>query len=450
LSGFVKFFYAALLLCVLTNVFHLQLSVAKSEIVVPDTFSSIQEAINHAKPWDTVYVKAGTYLENVVIENNDLKILGENKYTTIIDGQETGSVVYLKANNTLLNGFTIKNSGYNFTDSGIYVDHSINSQISDNNVIENNLGLYLYASSNIVLRNNSITTNRYNFGIYGDNLQEYIHDIDATNTVDGKPLIYWVNQTDRKAPVNSGYVAIVNSTNISLQDLTLLKNWQAVLFAYSTNSDIRNITATRNMDCIWLLNCSACSVTNNTISDNNWGGIALVDSSTCSAYDNNINNNAEYGVLLSDSSDNLFYHNNFINNTSQVWLFGFNSNNWDDGYFSGGNFWSNSSCIDEKRGLGQNQTGNDGICDFPFIIDSNNTDRYPLTTPWNPQSLKSLPISLASCIVAGLIILITCVLILYLVKTRKQKLSIRSLRFHNYARNSFVCFLLEKGKASAE
>jgi parallel beta-helix repeat protein len=445
-----NFFCIVLLLSVLTNVFHLQLNVAKSEIVVPDAFSSIQEAINHARPGDVIYVKAGIYLENIVIENNNLKILGENKYTTIIEGPGTGSVVYLKANNTLFNGFTIKNSGYNFTDSGIYIDHSINSQISDNNIIENNLGLYLYASSNIVLRNNSMITNLYNFGVYGDNLQEYIHDIDTTNTVDGKPLIYWVNQTNRKAPVNSGYVAIVNSTNISLQDLTLSRNWPSVLFAYSTNSDIRNITATRNMDCIWILNCSACSVTNSTISDNNWGGIAFVDSSACSAYGNNINNNAEYGVLLSGSSDNLFYHNNFINNTSEVWLFGFNSNNWDDGYSTGGNFWSNYSCTDEKRGLGQNQTGNDGICDFPFIIDSNNTDRYPLTTPWNPQSLKSLPISLASCIVAGLIILITCVLILYLVKTRKQKLSIRSLRFHNYARNSFVCFLLEKGKASAE
>jgi parallel beta-helix repeat protein len=441
-SGFVKFFYAALLLSVLTNVFHLQLSVAKSEIVVPDTFSSIQEAINHARAGDTVYVKAGIYLEHIVVAYNNLEILGENEYTTIIDGQGTGTVVYLKANNTVFKGFTIKNSGFNSTDSGIYIDYSANSQISDNNVIENNLGIYLYDSSNIVLKNNSMITNRYNFGVYGDNLQEYIHDIDATNTVDGQPLIYWVGKNSGQPPANAGYVAIVNSSNVTLQDLTLSRNWQAVLFAYSTNSDIRNITATRNKDCIWILNCSACSVTSSTISDNNWGGIALVDSSACSAYDNNINNNAEYGVLLSDSSDNLFYHNNFINNTNQVWFFGFNSDRWDDGYSAGGNFWSNYSCTDVKSGPVQNQTGSDGICDLPFTIDSKNIDHYPLEAPWSSQSLKNPSISLASCIIVGVVILIACGLILYFVKTRKQKSSIRSLNCIIVRGIGFLCFLL--------
>jgi parallel beta-helix repeat protein len=447
----VKLFCTVVLISVLTNLFYFQLRIAKPEIIiVPDTYLQIQEAINHASPEDTIFVKAGIYAEHIIIETNNLKIIGENKYTTIIDGQGTSTVVNIKANNTVFEGFTIKNSGYNSTDSGIYIDHSINSQISNNNVIESNLGLYLHTSSNIVLRNNSMTTNHYNFGVYGDNLQEYIHDIDATNMVDGKPLIYWVGKNSEQTPVNAGYIAIVNSTNITLQDLTISKNWQSVLFAYSTNSDIRNITATKNMDCVWVLNCTACSITNSTISDNNWGGIALVDSSACSVYDNNINNNVEYGVLLSDSSDNLFYHNNFINNTSQVWLFGVNSNKWDVGYSTGGNFWSDHSCTDGKRGVGQNQTGSDGICDLPFTIDSNNTDQYPLTTPWKPQSLQSLSISLVSCIVTGLVILIMCVLILYLVKIRKQKSSIRNLRFHNYARNWFLFLVGKRVKVSVK
>jgi parallel beta-helix repeat protein len=450
-TEWVKLFCTVVLVSVLTNLFYVQPSIAKPEIItVPDNYLQIQEAINHANPEDTIYVKAGTYPEHIIIEKNNLKIIGENKCTTIIDGQDTDTVVNIKANNTVFQGFTIRNSGHNSTDSGINTDHSINSQISNNNVIECNLGLYLHASSNITLRNNTMTTNQYNFGVYGDNLQEYIQDIDTTNTVNEKPIIYWVGKNNEQPPVNAGYIAIINSTNMTLQDLTLSKNWPAILLAYSTNSDIKNITATNNMDCIWILNCTACSLTNSTISDNNWGGIALVDSSACSIHDNNINNNAEYGVLLSDSSNNSFYHNNFINNTSQVWLFGANSNNWDNGYSTGGNFWSDHSCTDEKRGVGQNQTGNDGICDLPFTIDSNNTDQYPLTTPWKPQSLQSLSISLVSCIVAGLVILITCVLILYSVKIRKQKSSIRNLRFHNYARNWFCLFLFGKRKVSGE
>jgi parallel beta-helix repeat protein len=424
MSGFVKFFYTTLLISMLISVFHVQFNIANPEMItVPDTYLSIQEAIDHARPGGTIYVKAGIYLEHIVVAYNNLKIVGENRYTTIIDGQGIGTVVYLKANGIVFDGFTIKNSGFNFTDSGIYIDHSINSQISDNNVIDNNLGLYLYTSSNITLRNNSMFTNRYNFGVYGDNLQEYIHDIDATNLVDGKSLIYWVGQSSGQPPLNAGYVAIVNSSNVTLQDLTLSRNWQAVLFAYSTNSSITNVTATMNMDCIWILNCTACTVTDSDISGNSWGGVAIVNSSACSVYGNSINDNAEYGVLLSDSSHNLFYHNNFTNNTSQVWFFGFNSNNWDDGYPTGGNFWSNQGCTDVKSGWGQNQTGSDGICDLPFVVDSNNIDRYPLTAPWVSQSLKSSSMNLTLCVVTGIVIILG-VLVLYLIKTRKQKPSI--------------------------
>jgi len=445
------FFYALLLVSVLANAFNVQLNIANPEtIIVPDTYLSIQEAINYARPYETIYVKAGVYLEHIVIGKDNLKIVGENKNTTIIDGQRTGTVVYIKANSTVFGSFTIKNSGCNFTDSGIYIDHSLKANISDNNVIDSNLGIYLYASSNIILRNNNMTTNCYNFGVYGDNLQGYVHDVDDSNMVGGKPLIYWFNQTNKQPPANAGYIAIVNSTSITLRDLTLSRNWQAVLFAYSTNSNIRNVTGTSNMDCIWLLNCSGCSVMDSTISDNCWGGIALVDSLNCSIYGNNITNSFGYGIFLSNASDNLFYHNSFINNTRQVWFFGFNSNHWDCDYPSGGNFWSNYKGTDEKRGDSQNQTGSDGICDTPFIIDPNNTDRYPLMTPWNCQS-KSVSIDLILCVTMGIIILlITSCIILYLVKIRKQSSSIQSLKLITYERDYFKLFSLERSESVAE
>jgi hypothetical protein len=53
-------------------------------------------------------------------------------------------------------------------------------------------------------------------------------------------------------------------------------------------------------------------------------------------------------------------------------------NVWDDGYPSGGNYWSDYAGVDEKSGPGQNLTGSDGIGDTHYIIDGNNRDRYPL------------------------------------------------------------------------
>jgi nitrous oxidase accessory protein NosD len=58
-------------------------------------------------------------------------------------------------------------------------------------------------------------------------------------------------------------------------------------------------------------------------------------------------------------------------------------NTWDDGYPSGGNYWSNYTGIDEYSGPSQNETGSDGIGDTPYVIDENNTDRYPLMAPFS-------------------------------------------------------------------
>ncbi|UCH31942.1 MAG: hypothetical protein JSV05_00640, partial [Candidatus Bathyarchaeota archaeon] len=54
---------------------------------------------------------------------------------------------------------------------------------------------------------------------------------------------------------------------------------------------------------------------------------------------------------------------------------------WDNGYPSGGNFWSDYDGVDVKRGFYQNESGSDGIGDTPYIIDENAADYYPLMEP---------------------------------------------------------------------
>jgi len=51
-------------------------------------------------------------------------------------------------------------------------------------------------------------------------------------------------------------------------------------------------------------------------------------------------------------------------------------NNWDDGYASGGNYWSDYNGTD---------TNYDGIGETPYEVDANNTDRYPLVRPYTPK-----------------------------------------------------------------
>lgn len=89
-----------------------------------------------------------------------------------------------------------------------------------------------------------------------------------------------------------------------------------------------------------------------------------------------------HGVDIVDTSTNFVFHNNFIDNALNVNTDS-SVNVWDDGYPSGGNFWSSYIGTDIKSGIYQNQTGSDGIVDKACIINSRNQDHYPLMAPFN-------------------------------------------------------------------
>jgi parallel beta-helix repeat protein len=122
---------------------------------------------------------------------------------------------------------------------------------------------------------------------------------------------------------------------------------------------------------------------NNVIANNNYG-IWLVSSSNNSISGNNITNNGK-GIELDSSSSSSIFHNNFVNNNIQAanWLGA--ANIWDDGYPSGGNYWSDYTVVDLYSGPYQNETRRDGIGDTQYVIDENNTDHYPFMNPYTPQ-----------------------------------------------------------------
>jgi hypothetical protein len=86
---------------------------------------------------------------------------------------------------------------------------------------------------------------------------------------------------------------------------------------------------------------------------------------------------------------NEVYHNEFIINQMPAVDGGFNS--WDDGYPSGGNYWSDYNGTDVMSGINQNLPGSDGLGDDPYWdiweipwqyeAFGNITDEYPIMTP---------------------------------------------------------------------
>src|SRR3990170_1769684 len=157
--------------------------------------------------------------------------------------------------------------------------------------------------------------------------------------------------------------------------------------SFRSNVTITNMQIRGFVNGIHLLNSSNCNLIGNNITEN-IDGIRIDNSTSNIIFGNNITSN-RHGTH--PFQGNTFYHNNFVNSTDKHVYFDSPNHvdSWDNGYPSGGNYWSNYTGVDEKKGASQNETGSDGIGDTPHIISSNNTDRYPLMFPYiyQPQPI---------------------------------------------------------------
>ena len=302
-------------------------------IHVPTDYPTIQEAINNANVGDTIFVHSGTYQENVFV-NKSVALIGEDPETTLIDGGEKGSVIFVIANNVIINGFTVQKSGTDLYDSAILVDHSSGNNISLNKITSNHHGIYLSYS-----RNNTVSGNNvYSNGINGISL-----DSSTNNTVFD----------------NNVYSNGINGIRIS---------------SSSGNTVSGNNIYSNSANGIRLDSSSSNTVSGNNIYSNSANGIQLDSSSSNFVSGNNIYSNNHGTRLDSLSNNNTIYHNNFFNNKYQV--LSDSMNLWN--HNAEGNYWSDYNGTDIYHGPYQNVTGSDGIGDTPYLIETKNQDNYPL------------------------------------------------------------------------
>ena len=305
---------------------------------------SIQAAINGATAGDTIYVHAGTYTENVLV-NKTLTLQGDGADVVTVQAASAAEHVFnLTADYVNITGFTATGATGNTTagiyvgngvdhcdisdnnasncDRSIHLNHSSDNTLtgniansgillsdSNNNTLLDNIassnirGIHLHHSSNNTLSNNVMVGNTYNFGVLGDDLSHYVQKIDTSNTVDGKPIYYGVSLRDREVPDDAGYVGIVNCENMTVRDMRLTGNLQAVLIVYSIDSVVRNVTASDNYCSIFLYNSTNNALVGNSVSDSDYG-IYLQYSSDNNITGNRANSNTLYNINLVDSSSN--------------------------------------------------------------------------------------------------------------------------------------------------
>ncbi len=134
-------------------------------------YTTIQSAIDAAKNGDTIMVSEGTYNENPRIKTNGISILGKNKEKTILEGGKASSGIRIdEANNVILSGFTIRNSGGGGKeDAGITIYKGNDNTVSNMNIFSNSVGVSIYQNSN----NNVISGNDIESS-YGNGITIYV------------------------------------------------------------------------------------------------------------------------------------------------------------------------------------------------------------------------------------------------------------------------------------
>jgi len=303
-------------------------------------YCKIQYAIDNASTRDTIFVYDGTYYEGVVINKDNLTLLGEDKKTTTIIS-DNDFCVKIMANNLNMSGFKISRLTVQVPTIGIFISSRCDNNMIIGNIITNvMLGIWIKSSFNIVETN----------------------------------LIY---QNFKDGIALDGLTSDCNKNFIAYNEI-ILNNNNGILIENSNHNIISE----------------------NNISSNNPHGVYLsVESSHNTIMKNTIFDNYKWGVFIgsTNSDDNIFYGNTFIDNgykplyppggnaydeSDNTWNLDYGDPNYEA---CCGNLWDNHECYDSRIGPEQDipDAIGDGICDTPYMIpptedDKINVDRYPL------------------------------------------------------------------------
>jgi len=309
-------------------------------------------------------------------------VIRENKLVNNLQGIE----LFSSCENIISENNILYNKDGIYQNDGIRLESSSNNNIVYGNTVDNySEGISLHDSSKNIIQENNVTNNLNGLHLSGSSYNN-IHNNNAINNNDGILL---------KDSSNHNVIYKNNVTN---------NDDAGVAFVFSDNNKIYENRITNNRFGCFLSFSSNNTIHNNRMMGNIEIGVFLLLSSYNKLYWNNIEDN-NIGVDLCVSSSNLIHHNNFIDNIKQVHDISWENpnaphsmNNWDDGYPSGGNYWSDYAGIDNFCGPDQNQTGSDGIGDTSYTIDENNRDRYPLMTcinVFNADTLDGISFNIA-------------------------------------------------------
>jgi len=353
------------------------------------------------------------YVGQYIIKVLGWEVPGELGHFDLKITRYTGyGIAFLSSNNN-----TITENLVTHNPIGLYLYDSRNSTIQSNYAADNVGGIVLSQSTECVISNNNASQNEFGAGLYPfgtgitfwsvhdsyisennassstfgmwfiDSSDNEVIDNDVISNLAWSLLIYYSDDNTfqyNNVSLTGDGVRMMFSNRNNFTENDFKSNGHSGIFLWQNNTD-NSIAKNRfysNQHGVELkLWCNNNTITDNDIRYNVENGILILESTRNLVMRNYVFSNAR-GIISYDSSDNKIYHNNIIYSWEEQGA-DFNSANfWDDGYPSGGNYWSDYDDVDLLRGSSQNLSGSDGIWDNPYVIHENSTDQYPLKRPY--------------------------------------------------------------------
>lgn len=273
------------------------------DIIVPDQYSSIQDAIDAANPWNRIFVRENSvpYNEELTIDKS-LILIGEKRNTTIIDGKYVGGsriVVHINADHIWLRGFTITGGDY-----GVYCDHADWVYIYNDIVKENNdYGVYLDTTTNSTIKHNTISHNNFDgdadgFGIYLlDSHALFIrHNLISYNKVGVKITDSWIwGGLNENTFIGNDIAVDYDPKPLKIDGNVFINNTIAIKISGDNSTVI---------------------ISNNNITGSE---IGIYIESGSPIIEGNIITNNHYGIYYTNDSSPIILNNTFSNNVFDIY-----------------------------------------------------------------------------------------------------------------------------------
>ena len=323
------------------------------------------------------YTFIGNISESVAIEKNNITVDG-NGY--MLQGTGSGNGFYVHAASNV----RIKKANVEGFETGICTNSSSHCTLSMNRITNNGRGILLSSSPYSVVSSNNITYNSINVGVYldgssgtsiiSDNIITNCHYYGiSTGSSSNRIVRNKIIACEENGIYILGYSNDISGNYIESSGWSGIEFHDASQNVFSKNNVVNNNYGVR------LTYSFNNNFSHNSVIGNSYG-YSFDQSSYNVISEDNIANNG-YGIHALTSPNNTIYHSNLLNNAAQVYVLS-GSAEWDNGYPSGGNYWSDYIGVDLKNGTNQDGLASDSIGDTAFSIDADNVDHYPLMGPF--------------------------------------------------------------------